>query len=143
MTASHTMSCFQFRYSHFQKQKTMIWRANAGCKRVTFFPLFFLLRWRSGSLARVTPLPVSSFLYVALFVCKVCSCVCGFIFNDRGLLKTPFTPGNPFLGTNLLGFNVGRGSGVMKGFTRNRRKSFIFFFPPLFGVILGLNLTQF
>ena len=27
----------------------------------------------------------------------------------------PFTTGNPFLGTKLLGFSIGRGSGVPKG----------------------------
>ena len=27
----------------------------------------------------------------------------------------PFTTGNPFLGTNLLGFSIGRGSGALKG----------------------------
>ena len=27
----------------------------------------------------------------------------------------PFTTGNPFLGTKLLGFSVGRGSGALKG----------------------------
>ena len=30
-------------------------------------------------------------------------------------LLNPFTTGNPFLGTKLLGFSVGRGSGVLKG----------------------------
>ena len=29
----------------------------------------------------------------------------------------PFTTENPFLGTKLLGFNVGRGSGALKGLT--------------------------
>ena len=27
----------------------------------------------------------------------------------------PFTNGNPFLGTKLLGFSIGRGSGALKG----------------------------
>ena len=27
----------------------------------------------------------------------------------------PFTTGNPFLGTKLLGFRIGRGSGALKG----------------------------
>ena len=27
----------------------------------------------------------------------------------------PFTTGNPFLGTKLLGFSIGRGSGAPKG----------------------------
>ena len=27
----------------------------------------------------------------------------------------PFTTGNPFLATNLLGFSMGRGSGALKG----------------------------
>ena len=27
----------------------------------------------------------------------------------------PFTTGNPFLGTKLLGFSIGRGSGALKG----------------------------
>ena len=30
----------------------------------------------------------------------------------------PFTTGNPFLGTKLLGFNIGRGSGALKGSTQ-------------------------
>ena len=30
----------------------------------------------------------------------------------------PFTTGNPFLGTKLLGFSIGRGSGALKGLTR-------------------------
>ena len=28
----------------------------------------------------------------------------------------PFTTGNPFLGTKLLGFSIGSGSGAPKGF---------------------------
>ena len=37
-----------------------------------------------------------------------------------GVLKyynniNPFTTGNPFLGTNLLGLSIGRGSGALKG----------------------------
>ena len=31
----------------------------------------------------------------------------------RGL--NPFTTGNPFWGTKLLGFSIGRGSGALKG----------------------------
>ena len=37
-----------------------------------------------------------------------------------GLRRTclnPFTTGNPFLGTKLLGFSIGRGSGALKGLT--------------------------
>ena len=34
----------------------------------------------------------------------------------------PFTTGNPFLGTKLLGFSVGRGSGALEGL------NFFFFF---------------
>ena len=30
-------------------------------------------------------------------------------------LLNPFTTGNPFLGTKLLGFGIGRGSGALKG----------------------------
>ena len=30
----------------------------------------------------------------------------------------PFTTGNPFLGTKLLGFSIGRGSGALKGSSR-------------------------
>ena len=36
----------------------------------------------------------------------------------RGGMKTcinPCTTGNPFLGTKLLGFSIGRGSGALKG----------------------------
>ena len=29
----------------------------------------------------------------------------------------PFTTGNPFLGTKLLAFRIGRGSGALKGLT--------------------------
>ena len=29
----------------------------------------------------------------------------------------PFTTGNPFLGTKLLEFSIGRGSGALKGLT--------------------------
>ena len=29
----------------------------------------------------------------------------------------PFTTGNPFSGTKLLGFSIGRGSGALKGLT--------------------------
>ena len=29
----------------------------------------------------------------------------------------PFATGNPFLGTKLLGFSIGRGSGALKGLT--------------------------
>ena len=45
----------------------------------------------------------------------------------KGLLN-PFTTGNPFLGTKLLRFSIGRGSGTVKGLTpQNRRKYAIFF----------------
>ena len=32
-------------------------------------------------------------------------------------MLNPFTTGNPFLGTILLGFSIGRGSGAPKGST--------------------------
>ena len=32
----------------------------------------------------------------------------------------PFTTGNPFLGTKLLGFSIGRGSGALKGLSAVR-----------------------
>ena len=35
-------------------------------------------------------------------------------FQDD-LILNPFTTGNPFLGTKLLGFSIGRGSGALKG----------------------------
>ena len=35
--------------------------------------------------------------------------------NDVGVEVNPFGTGNPFLGTKLLGFSVGRGSGALKG----------------------------
>ena len=38
------------------------------------------------------------------------------MFLATGLLN-PFTTGNPFLGTKLLGFSIGRGSGALKGLT--------------------------
>ena len=38
----------------------------------------------------------------------------GFTYSEKIKLN-PFTTGNPFLGTKLLGFNIGRGSGVLKG----------------------------
>ena len=31
------------------------------------------------------------------------------------LVVNPFTTGNPFLGTKLLGFSIGRDSGALKG----------------------------
>ena len=37
-----------------------------------------------------------------------------------GLLINPFTTGNPFLGTKLLGFSMGRGSGALKGLSKKR-----------------------
>ena len=36
-------------------------------------------------------------------------------------ILNPFTTGNPFLGTKLLGFSIGRGSGAMKGLSKVRR----------------------
>ena len=46
---------------------------------------------------------------------------------DRGL--NPFTTGNPFLGTKLLGFRIGRGVGALKGLSspklRNPRKNVV------------------
>ena len=36
--------------------------------------------------------------------------------KDKAQLN-PFTTGNPFLGTKLLGFSIGRGSGTLKGLT--------------------------
>ena len=36
-------------------------------------------------------------------------------YHDRGI--NPFTAGNPFWGTNLLAFSIGRGSGALKGLT--------------------------
>ena len=39
-----------------------------------------------------------------------------------GGLLNPFTTGNPFLGTKLLGFSMWRGSGALKGLTQNRPK---------------------
>ena len=35
----------------------------------------------------------------------------------------PFTTGNPFLGTQLLGFSIGRGSGALEGLTTERSHS--------------------
>ena len=34
-----------------------------------------------------------------------------------GRALNPFTTGNPFLGTKLLGFSMGKGSGALKGLT--------------------------
>ena len=43
----------------------------------------------------------------------------------------PFTTGNPFLGTNLLGFSIGRGSGALKkGLTHRYQTLFIFYSCP-------------
>ena len=39
-----------------------------------------------------------------------------------------YTTGNPFLGTKLLGFSIGRGSGALKGLTS---LTFLSFLPPL------------
>ena len=35
--------------------------------------------------------------------------------RDTSLFFKPFTTGNPFLGTKLLGYSIGRGSGSLKG----------------------------
>ena len=53
-----------------------------------------------------------------------------------GLLN-PFTTGNPFLGTKLLGFSIERGSGALKGLTQNRQKSSIFFRMMILDMYLG------
>ena len=42
------------------------------------------------------------------------------LFSSRvavpfAVLNNPFTTGNPFLGTKLLEFSIGRGSGALKG----------------------------
>ena len=37
----------------------------------------------------------------------------------HGILN-PFTTGNPFLGTQLLAFSIGRGSGALKGLSGQR-----------------------
>ena len=37
------------------------------------------------------------------------------VFWEYHTLLNPFTTGNPFLGTKLLGFSIGRGSGALKG----------------------------
>ena len=39
---------------------------------------------------------------------------------EEGL--NPFTTGNPFFGTKLLGFSMGRGSGALKGLIRSDTK---------------------
>ena len=36
-----------------------------------------------------------------------------YLLRENGI--NPFTTGNPFLGTKLLGFSIGRGSGALKG----------------------------
>ena len=52
----------------------------------------------------------SSTVVAVLFFCqKKKSSVLGEV------LLNPFTSGNPFLGTKLLGFSLGRGSGALKG----------------------------
>ena len=50
------------------------------------------------------------------------SCVLG-KGTDRpcALPVNPFTTGNPFLGTKLLGFSIGRGSGALKGVNMMKR----------------------
>ena len=45
-------------------------------------------------------------------------CIYIYIVSSGGWGKKklePFTTGNPFLGTKLLGFSIGKGSGVLKG----------------------------
>ena len=37
------------------------------------------------------------------------------VSEETGSAFCPLTTGNPFLGTKLLGFSVGRGSGALKG----------------------------
>ena len=50
-----------------------------------------------------------------------------FFFFSRPVLN-PFTTGNPFLGTKLLGFSIGRGSGALKGLRNPRPSKFHSFF---------------
>ena len=38
-----------------------------------------------------------------------------FPFYLAGVVVNPFTTRNPFLGTKILGFSIGRGSGALKG----------------------------
>ena len=47
------------------------------------------------------------------------------IFRISGAIN-PFTTGNPFSGTKILGFNIGRGSGALKGLTQRRRMALLF-----------------
>ena len=45
-----------------------------------------------------------------------------------GALLNPFTTGNPFLGTKLLGISIGRGLGALKELIIVRIMPFLFFF---------------
>ena len=37
------------------------------------------------------------------------------LYETKEVEVNPFTTGNPFLGTKLLGFSIGRGLGALKG----------------------------
>ena len=58
--------------------------------------------------------------------------------GDQTQGHLPFTTGNPFWGTKLLGFSIGRGSGALKGLTGD----VLFFFS--FGLlkICGRKMFQ-
>ena len=61
---------------------------------------------------------------------------------------SPFTTGNPFLGTKLLGFSIGRGSGALKGLkaVRLAYSDGVFFFslplrPFFFAILFRFSLA--
>ena len=52
---------------------------------------------------------------IVLYKNKVPSVGCIMYRNTTWYILDPFTTRNPFLGTKLLGFSIGRGSGALKG----------------------------
>ena len=71
---------------------------------------YIILRWRSGP----AKLHVRARLF-GIFARKNRSWKKNAPGGWRAIKLNPFTTGNPFLGTKLLGFSIWRGSGALKG----------------------------
>ena len=79
-------------------------------------PNYHILVWNGRLDTLDCPLDVFSWLagswhlwFVVRWGCRI---------PDIPTSLNPFTTGNPFLGTKLLGFSIGRGSGALKGLTK-------------------------
>ena len=59
------------------------------------------------------------------------------VFAPLASLTSSQSTGNPFLGTKLLGFSTGRGSGALKGLILNPKSSE---WSPLFLVLVNLSI---